>query len=350
MEINTDELQQKLSLCSYKVNGDPYEQSYGHYLESFFPNCEKVWRKLVVPMTQRIELPDDKPEVIGFRQRIDPKIINLSNIHYSLSMNLFYSHIHLERKMESSVEDIFTHLGTSCDLAESFLENWYILLLQCQGKQSEQIQGLSEEEFITRAVDWYRQSYSTVYEYYYSKGKKYSIQVPTNHSIIEEYLAQDERKSKYFRQSLQRVRQYRNVVVHNIIVGKIILPDGKYYLPKAEKILDYKTWDKIRQVRSSMDTISRDFSEMWDVAFEEIKRLEEALNSVWEIFLKDFDLLFYDMSNRSLRSLYDISLSTIKANTFYILDESPDTEIGKGTLVIPSGVAHSDFNNNTTRY
>ncbi len=97
MRISSEEFKKYLSTIYFASHGDGYEINYGHYLAVNFPNCEVMWRFLVVPMTERINgYPENIGKGINFSRKHQFKNhLNYSNIHYSLFMNLLYAHIHL---------------------------------------------------------------------------------------------------------------------------------------------------------------------------------------------------------------------------------------------------------------
>jgi hypothetical protein len=342
MNIIPNEFKEYLSNISFSNLGDEDEIKYGEYLKTNFPNCEVIWRIMVVPMTERINgYPNKILKNIGFRENIDSKIKDLSNIHYSLFSNFVYAHIHYEIKLICSLENIFTHLGTCCDLAESFLENWFVIYSYCKGEKSKILQELPEEEFIEIARRWYKESYPSLYNYYFSKGKNIPIRIPSHSSIIGEYLSEKEDILKNFSTVTRVIREYRNIIVHNIRVGKIITPDNIILVPNPEKIQKYKKWESIREAVAFPDTIRTDFSEIWTVAFSQIKALESILNSVWNVVISEFNNEFYNNQKSVLRDFYGFTITEKAKEAIYVVDNQPHVESVGGIEVTKSGVIKS---------
>lgn len=169
MKVNLREFEEYLKQFTFAEHGDRFEQFYGHHLSDNFPNCERFWRLFVVPMTKRVEsYPSAVLRTIELRESISPFIEDIANANYSMYINLVFAHVHLETRMLSSLEDIYVHLGTTCDLAEAVLERWYFLLLQCRGGKPHLLDGLNRDDFLNKAREWYDNHYPEVYKHYLS--------------------------------------------------------------------------------------------------------------------------------------------------------------------------------------
>ena len=188
MEINQATFPEYLTHITYLEHGDRFEREYGHFLSGNFPNCERFWRIFVVPFTKRINgYPTQINPSLDIREDINPEIEDIANAHYSMYLNLVFAHLHLETKMISSLESIYTHLGSSCDLVEMTLEKWYFLYLKCQGKQTKVLQGLSRAEFLEKAGEWYDEKYPGLYQYYLTRGKNPPMKLISGDDILVEY-------------------------------------------------------------------------------------------------------------------------------------------------------------------
>ena len=172
MKVVQTQFTNLLKQSSFAEHGDRYEKKYAAYLSSAFPNCEKFWQVYVVPLTKRIEgYPNNLTKNINLRDGADSDLENIANLHYSMFMNLAFAHLHLETKIESSIENIYAHIGSACDLAEAVIENLYILLMECQGNKVALLQELTRDNFLDYAGKWFDEKYKTIYEYYKLKGK-----------------------------------------------------------------------------------------------------------------------------------------------------------------------------------
>ncbi|MFH1636487.1 MAG: hypothetical protein ABIG63_21100 [Chloroflexota bacterium] len=338
MNANPRDLQNFLSKISYARHGDTYEQKYGHYLSNNFPNCEEFWKLFVVPITKRLDSFPDKPlKSIDLRKSISSEIEDIANAHYSMFLNLIFAHVHLETKMLSSLENIYVHLGSVCDLAESVLEKWYLLFLQCRCEQSKVLQGLGKDEFLCKAENWYQENYSKVYQYYLSKGNFYPIRVCSSTDLLTEYLGKASNARKKFKHQAQLIREFRNVIVHNVKVGRIVVEGGPILIPKPNVIQKYKSWREISAILSDKAKVKKDFVEQYYQAEEDIISLEQAINEVWEKLINDFMDEFYSPDKPFLRSLYNIEF--IRSTPKVVLASDDKYEPFTG-FVQPSG-SHS---------
>ena len=216
MKVFPNTLKGYLTQISFSKNGDRYEQKYGDYLKDSLPNCERFWQVFVVPLTKRMEgYPDKSISSIDLRNSIRPELEDIANKHYSMFLNLIFAHLLLHTKLEPSLENIYAHLGSACDLTEAVLENLYILLMKCQEKKVQLLQELTQDDFLKIAKDWYGENYSTLYENYKLKGKIPLIKVPSTKGLITEYFGKNSPSRKIYARCSQSIREMRNIVVHN---------------------------------------------------------------------------------------------------------------------------------------
>ncbi|MFA6412500.1 MAG: hypothetical protein WCW53_07360 [Syntrophales bacterium] len=300
-----------LRQASFQANGDTNEQIYGGLVVPKFPNCELFWKLFVVPYTERISgYPYKLENQIRARQGNDPEIEDIGNTNYTIFLNLVYAHIHLHADNPSSLEDFYVHLGSSCDLAETFLEKWVFLLIKCRGYKSDILQHLTREDFLKLAGEWYDKNYLTLYEHYFAKGKATPIRIPSRKNIVKElfdkYLKNTGLISRYFKYS-QSIREFRNVIVHDVQVGRLFDQNGNIYIPRPQVILKYKTW---RQVFSAGNNEEKrnDFRPMKQQMKSDIIELETILNEIWGLIIQEFILEFYSNDRKILRDMYCLSL------------------------------------------
>lgn len=285
-------------------HGDFYEREYFAFTKEDFPNYENFWRWFVVPLTQRIEGAINQPgNGIYFREEIDPKLTDIAAAHYSLFMHLVYAHWHLKHKVPSCLENTYAHLGTVCDLVETILEKWYLILLHSQSKKSKLLQELSKEEFLDLASEWYDHYYGTLYDHYYSKGKHNPIRIPNRKYIVSEYLSRSE-AWKDLAKFMNSIRAYRNKIVHNTVLGRLITDDNIFLVPNLELINNYPTWEEISSARNVPHKVDSDFSEMGEQIQASIQGLEKRINKLWAEIIDDFKNEFFAEDRTELRNLF----------------------------------------------
>ncbi len=312
MKVAQDILNNLLLQASFASNGDSYEQKFGGLVVPRFPNCELFWKLFVVPLTTRItDYPNGLTNNIRPRQGVDAELENIANTNYTAFLNLIYAHIHLKSDMLSDLENFYAHLGSTCDLVETFLERWYFLLLKCRGDESEILQQLTRENFLKLAGDWFDKNYSTLYEYYFSKGKVLPIRIPSRKNIIKElfkkYLKDDELRKRYVQFS-QSIREFRNVLVHDVQVGKLKI-NGQIYMPKPKVIKKYRTWREVFGAGNKPDVIAQDFSLKKPQMENDLVELETILNEIWKLIINEFLSEFYTHDRQILRDLYRLTLN-----------------------------------------
>ncbi|MDI6889134.1 MAG: hypothetical protein QMC78_05560 [Methanocellales archaeon] len=307
-KVALSKIEDIISKTHFANDGDSYERLYWTFFKERFPKCETFWRYFVVPFTKRIELEIEDPnERIHPRDGISEDIKDIASFHYSMFLNLIYSYDHLQNFRLSSFEDFYTHLGSACDLAEEFLLKTYLLILECTDQKSEILQELKKEDFLKLAEKWYDDNFSKVYRDYLEKGKPAQIKLPSRKNVLDEYFKDQEDWRQYKRYS-QKIREYRNIIVHDIQIGKIISFGGIPLVPKKEKIQNYKKWSYAFVVQQDIQKLRNDFINMKEQMILDIGSLEIILNNLWAKPINDLRKLFFDDKNKILLRKYNIDL------------------------------------------
>lgn len=307
-KIALSKIEDIISKTRFANDGDSYERLYWTFFKERFPNCETFWRYFVVPFTKRIELEIKDPnERIRPREGISEGIKDIASFHYSMFLNLIYSYDHLQNFRLSSFEDFYTHLGSACDLTEEFLLKTYLLILECREQKSKILQELKKEDFLKIAERWYDDNYSKVYEDYLKKGKPAPIKLPRGKNVLDEYFEEQEDWREYKRYS-QKIREYRNIIVHDIQIGKIITIGGIPLVPKKEKIQNYKKWSYVFAAQQDIQKLKNDFINMKEQMILDIGNLEIILNKLWNKPINDLRKLFFKDKNEILLEKYNIDL------------------------------------------
>lgn len=312
MKVNVDKLilDKLLRASSFQLNGDINEKRFGQYVVSRFPNCELFWKLFVVPLTERLSgYPQLLTDNIRPRKGVAVDLENIANINYSIFLNIVYAHIHLQVNLPCSLENFYVHLASVCDLAETFLEKWFFLILKCRGDECVILQKITREEFLSLAGTWYDGNYLTLYENYFSKGKILPIRIPSRKDIIKElferYLMNEDLRKEYIKFS-QCIKEYRNVIVHDVQVGSLSI-GGTMFVPKPQVIKKYKTWRQVFAVKDR-STIMNDFRPKEEQMEADITHLEIILNKIWDLIIKEFSSEFYRRDRLILRDMYGFVL------------------------------------------
>jgi hypothetical protein len=303
LKIDINSLKSITSDFSYKINGDYHEIQSGHLVTDLFPNSENFWKSFITPLTNRIDLNiTNQNDKIRARLNISKDIVDLSIIHYSVFLNLVYAYTCLKTKHLSYFENFYAHLGSICDLAEEFTRSLYFVTLECEEKETKVLQRLSKSKYLKLAGNWYDNHYSSAFTHYLSKGKTAPINIPGRTNILDEYFG-SEKAWKDYCNLAQKIRTYRNVIIHNTQIGSHITTQG-IYVPKIEKIGDYKKWHQVFAVKH--DQFQKDFVERDSQMTQNLNDLKSTLNNLWFKPFQHFDrLMYFDLNPRLLKK-YDI--------------------------------------------
>jgi len=334
MKVDPGRLGDLLAGVSFRSHGDSPEKCLGYLVSDRFPNCEEFWKQFIIPLTRRMEsYPNELGRDIGFRQPISPLLEDTAMVHYSMFMNLVFAHLHLQeikhqvhlirdterpRNLLCQVPDCYTHLGTACDLVETFLEKCYFVLLRCQGAKPSVLTKLTRGEFLKLAGDWYDNSYSDFYQHYLEKGKSPPLRLLSRKHLVKEFLCNYLGQAhlwKSYNAISQPIRAFRNAAVHDINLASIFKRDETtglilLLIPKPIRIQDYRTWREVFAVSNDSEKLSSDFVEVSEQAESDLSNLKSILNQIWERVIDQFESEFYAPDRTILRDMYGIRFET----------------------------------------
>lgn len=256
-EISADKLRGLVESLQFANDGDPHEQQYWPILKERFPNCERFWQQLVVPLTRRIECERDDPKRYERRDVADD-VWTIGYLNYSLFLHLTATYDHLPCPLHSSFGDFYTHLGSACDLAEDFLLKVYLAVGECTDQPIPALQALSKEECLEMAARWYDTEYPKAYENYHRKGKSKPLYLPPRAAVIDGYFAGEKETWKAYTTFAQRLRTYRNRIVHDVAMGNVLV--GKVHLvPRKERITEYQKLQDVFDAANDPMRLKADF-------------------------------------------------------------------------------------------
>lgn len=290
-----------LSKITLSNSGDGYEQDFWFYINQRLPNYEQFWQKHIIPLTKRIELPFNRPDRIKPRDSVDKKLIDISEVHYSVFMNLIQAYKRLTHRDLSWFEDFYTHLVSSCDLAEDFWLKICLLISECTDTTLTSNRPISEDECKKQAPIYYER-YKKNYKYFQeNRGMKpIMISVPDVDKIIKEFFNGDNSSGKYknYKKFSQKIKEYRNVIIHHPQIGKNIILYGNTnfniaveLVPKKEKIKEYIHWRQIEDALKDTHKLENDFIQIEKQMESDIKELEIVFNNLWEVILQKMEAL-----------------------------------------------------------
>ena len=103
-----------------------------------------------------------------------------------------------------------------------------------------------------------------------------------------------------------RIRQYRNKVVHDVAIGNVIV--GKIHLvPRKEKIQDYGDLQAVQAATKDWARLKRDFIVREEQMSADLRAIQALLNALWKRPIDKFSALFYESQNRNLLQKYNLT-------------------------------------------
>jgi hypothetical protein len=310
MDLIKEPFKIDLEKASFRKFGDIYEQKFGNLITIKFPNIEIFWKLFIIPSTERLEKSPNRNS-IGFRKTLDQRLIDMACTHYSIFINLLYAHKNLKEKRLGYIENFYTNLSTLFDLTDTFLDEIFVLLAYCKDYEINSYKYLDKQDFLEKSEDWYNNNYKKHYDYYSSKGKNRPIFLPSrNPTIVKEFLVVFLNKSEFwvnYDRLSKTIKAFRNVIVHDIVVGKIRTSKGILLIPKPSSINYYRTWIKVEEALEDPDKIITDFVNPEIQLPYDLDQVEAFLNIVWGALIKSLTIEFFSDFNTKLRDLYDIN-------------------------------------------
>ncbi|MBL7824486.1 MAG: hypothetical protein JNK69_13845 [Saprospiraceae bacterium] len=335
LQINKLDLEYKTSSFSFEINGDRNEIKYFQYSKEKFSNSEFFWKRFITPLTDRF--PDYSG--IDIRNNVDPRVKHLVSIHYSIFINLAYAHLCLDVKgrQDSYFENFYTHLCSVCDLTEEFLFQIYTIIYEIENNQAYQLKKMTLIDYIKYCIKIYRNDYNKLYNIHLQNGKNQRVKIIPSADILYEYFKPSKLDSynkayKDYKRISNPIREYRNVIVHNILVGSCQDEAGNDYVPNKYKISEYKWWHKIRE--------KIDINDLKDFVLKEYKmkndllELETILQKLWSKPIEDFDTLLYRDQNPYFLKLFDIEFTNTIKNDISAINSTTATSADSASFQI----------------
>ena len=125
-------------------------------------------------------------------------------------------------------------------------------------------------------------------------------------SVLEEYFGKIPAWKSYKRFS-QKIREYRNVIVHNYQIAFVQFPNGISYVPKKENIKKYKKWNEVFTGANDLEIFQRDFINRDEQMTQDLHDMMISLNNLWVKPIEDMFELMFTEKNKILLAKYDIS-------------------------------------------
>lgn len=312
-----------LDNISIDSSGDATEIEFFPVIKNRFPNFEKLWKLLVVTTTFRAfklsplndpcvrytrefmqqvtctpypvdydwskfdEEQKKKPLHIETRPEVSKDVKNIGLAHYSVFLELLYAYRHLSEKNLDYLEDILVHLATIADLVDDLVNRTACLFKKIKGKDC-RLKKVTEEEFIEKSRNYYRENYEKDYEHYFNVGKfKSSLkEVLTKSNIPNEFLKPFQYRAQII-DFFGSIRHYRNIIVHRTFVLTIV-KDDVHFVPQIEKIGELQFYDDVKNSANNLkkfDSLFIEKSKLAELLFNETL---DHLNLLWEFLSSNY--------------------------------------------------------------
>ncbi len=279
--------------------GDYYEKSYWPLLKERFPACEDFWRHFVVPITRRMEanVTDQRQRTLP-RKHVSEDLVDLASLHYSMFMHLVCAYDHMMSPKLGSFEDFYVHLAAACDLAEDFLVGLYLVILESVG-------GRANVSLLARREDSQLPAEDPGDA---GPGKPAPAPEPSGgrQGLLDDYFGASEEWKQYKYQS-RRVREYRDAILRNIQIGRVVFAGDMALVPRKEHIQDYRRWPAVHLAAEDPGRLQSHFIVMKEQMMQDIETVEALLNKLWQRPTADMKWLFFDDKNAIVLGKFQIT-------------------------------------------
>lgn len=281
--------------------GDYYEKSYWPLLKERFPNCEDYWRHFVVPITRRMvaNVTDQRQRTLP-REHVSEDVLELASLHYSMFMHLVCGYDHMMSPRLSSFEDFYVHLASACDLAEDFLSGLYLVILESVGGRAN-VSQLARREDSQMPTEEQGDLPSD------RPAPAPGAAAPCGRqALLDDYFgaADDWKQYKYHS---RKVREYRDAVIRNVQIGRVVFAGEMALVPRKENIQDYRKWPGVYLAADDPGRLQNHFIVMKEQMIQDMETMEAALNKLWQRPTADVKRLFFEDKNAIILGKYQIT-------------------------------------------
>lgn len=277
--------------------GDDAERRFWGYLKHTFSNYEVFWATFVHPLREH-------PEKVRLRSSVDPLLQLVAEAHYSVFHHLVTVHRFLDRienleNPEKRCEEaallfdaMLFHLSAATEMAEDFLFAWARIYEEVKDISSDDsfFSPWDEGRVMETAQRYFDAEYESNLEKFRNGGPPVRIMLHNKSSVLHDkssplkgFLVRlgnqvDDARINFATQS-RRVREYRNKITHNPVLGKL-MKEKKLWVPRRERIRDYDRWATVQT--SSPHDVSGDFVEATELVDALLHGTEKSINVLWQ--------------------------------------------------------------------
>jgi len=132
------------------------------------------------------------------------------------------------------------------------------------------------------------------------------VELINGSNLLDEYFGKNSQERKEYKRFTGLVREYRNILIHRSIIGKVSDEHRNSYVPKKEKIKEYKRIVDVIDNPNLEKRFEHDFIDAKLLMKSDLNTLMGILNKLWEKPIKDFMEFLYEKKNPKLMELYGL--------------------------------------------
>ena len=181
----------------------------------------------------------------------------------------------------------------------------HLLICECRSEPVPVLQGLTKEEYLEMATQWYDQEYPKAYEHYHKRGKNKALHLPPRETLLAGYFGKEDPNWVAYTKLSGLIRPYRNKVVHDVAMGTVLM--GLIHLvPKKERIQNYGVIQSVQEAAKDIKRLKRDFVVREEQMLLDMHSIQTLLNALWERPASDLRRLVYENQNPYLLEKYNL--------------------------------------------
>lgn len=266
-------------MSPYPLGGDPIEKFWWLRISKIFPNYEKIWSHLIVPLTNR-------PKNIELRIDLSEEWEKFAEQHYSIYLHLAAALDRTDNFKNTilAFEEVYSHLATSIDIFESLLVTIKQIINEKKDLNTFKLE--NERVFLDHMKNWFK---SGGRKYYLKRVKKTRRYIPFNpfqdeiKDLFKEVTGdRDKILWKEYRKFRNEICSQRNIFTHEFARAKLRFHDGRVFIPKDLSTLKkYPKWSDIEKLKKEPEKINEEFVDIFEISTKHINKILSLFNRIW---------------------------------------------------------------------
>ncbi|MCC6192465.1 MAG: hypothetical protein IT318_25845 [Anaerolineales bacterium] len=235
-----------------REHGDTYERDFVVRLGDNFPRYENLWQRFIVPLTnRRID------GSVQLKEGIAPILEAMAMAHYSVYWHLGHSSLLGDLDKKLHFQTIFYHLGAAVDMVLRLIFVVWKIDKEVTGGDTVTtvlldgaIQNAESLLFdLATPGSISRDRIKKQFNQFLDEDKPASIRMFSTGAVAASYfphLGNGARKDYgEWNVEADRIRKYRNVLVHNPRIGLLVDTAQNPVIPRANRLANYGLWSRV---------------------------------------------------------------------------------------------------------